>query len=254
MLALANPTQGSKYGDLELLSSGGNANYNAALVSVQRRFTKSVSFLANYTWSHCISDYDFEGDIYTPVYEIPFNRAADRASCTFDVRHLFNLSIVAMSSFNGHGILPALLRNWQLAPIVRYQSGMPLNVVTGTDNSRTGQNLDRPNLILSDPYPAVQSSSAWINRGAFSPNAIGTFGDLGRNAVTGPGFLELDAAFSRLFAVREKLSLEARFEAFNALNWVNFNAPTLTLSSSQFGQIRSAGDPRILQFALKIHF
>ena len=254
MLTLANPTQGGKYGDLELLTSGGNANYNAALVSVERRFTNNVSVLANYTWSHCISDYDFEGDVYTPVYEIPFNRAADRASCTFDVRHLFNLSAVAVSSFKSTGIVAALLRNWQLAPIVRYQSGAPLNVLTGSDNSRTGQNLDRPNLVLSNPYPAVQSSADWINRSAFAPNAIGTFGNLGRNALTGPGFFQFDAALSRLFAVRERLSLEARFEAFNVLNWVNFNAPTVTLSSSQFGQIRSAGDPRILQFALKIHF
>ena len=83
---------------------------------------------------------------------------------------------------------------------------------------------------------------------------------MGRDAVFGPGLVQLDAALSRLFSIRENMRLEARFEAFNAINHTNFSPPTATLSSSSFGRITSQAtvngqpDYRTLQFALKLYF
>jgi hypothetical protein len=94
----------------------------------------------------------------------------------------------------------------------------------------------------------------WLNPAAFLPNALGTFGNLGRNALFGPGNFAFDASLSRRFAIREWVRLEARFEAFNAINHTNFNNPTTTLNSSNFGKILGAGDPKILQFAVKLHY
>jgi hypothetical protein len=102
----------------------------------------------------------------------------------------------------------------------------------------------------------------YLNPAALAENGTGTFGDLGRNAVDGPGTLEFDASASRIFSITERWKLEARAEGFNVINHTNFGTPTLGLNSSTFGRITSTqstgpgqlGTNRILQFALKLHF
>jgi hypothetical protein len=131
--------------------------------------------------------------------------------------------------------------------------------------------LDRPNQVLPNVYNATLGPQLqYLNAAAFSPNALGTFGNVGRDSIRGPGQFNFDLALSRYFAITEHLRLEARAEAFNAINHTNF-APNLsvgissasvpsgsvsspTASSGTFGQITGAGDPRILQFALKLVF
>ena len=183
------------------------------------------------------------------------NRRADRADCGFDIRHLFNLSMIAVSPVHGNGLVGHLFGGWQLAPVLRAYTGLPVNVVTGKDNSLTGEGLDRPNLVSTNTTNAeIGPRLQWLNPAAFTPNPLGTFGNLGRNAVRGPGQIYLDASLSRLFPLTERWRLEARVEAFNAINHTNFNAPNANLGSNTFGRITSAADPRILQFAMKLIF
>jgi hypothetical protein len=270
-----NPSAGRYYGNVDIVDDGANSNYNALLASVQERLSHGVTFLANYTWSHCISDADFTGDIAGPGFLNPYSLAQDRGDCDFDIRHIFNLSLVATSHSGRGGLLSHLLSNWQLAPLLRAQSGSPLNVVTGTDTSLTGidtsGNLDRPNLIAGvNPYVKTsQSTVQWLNPGAFKANAPGTYGNLGRDVLRGPASLNFDAALSRIFDIHESIRLEFRAEGFNVINHTNFLQPSATYgvipgvsssgislgtNSSTFGQITEAGDPRILQFALKLYF
>ena len=261
VFTLLNPSQGQYLGMIEEANDGSNSEYNALLTSVLHRLSNGFTLLANYTYSQCISDLDFNGEISASIFENPANLAHDRGACISDVRHLFNASIVATSSMKGSGWVPMLLRNWQFAPILSAHTGLPVNILTGTDNSRTGVNLDRPNLVSTNVYTSSWGPSLqFLNASAFQPNAVGTFGSLGRDAVFAPGLLQLDAALSRLFSINERYRLEARFEAFNAINHTNFAAPTSTLSSSSFGRITSQAvvngqpDYRTLQFALKLYF
>lgn len=265
-----DPIQGSYYGNVDITDDGANATYNALLVSVQQRLSNGVTFLANYTWSHCISDADYTGDITGPGYMDPNNRRQNRGDCNFDIRHIFNMSIVATSRVHGSSLWAHLLNNWQIAPVIRALSGSPLNVTSGVDASLTGVNLDRPNLV-----PGVNTvNSSWgsklqyLNPAAFTINAPGTYGNLGRDSLRGPGSLQFDASLVRDFNVTERFRLEARAEAFNVLNHTNFIAAatgtgipgistsgiSLSRSSANFGQITSAGDPRILQLAMKLTF
>ena len=200
----------------------------------------------------------------------PNNLRQDRGSCNFDIRHIFNTSIVATSKVRGTSIWAHLLNNWQIAPVIRALSGAPLNIVSGVDASLTGVNLDRPNLV---PGVATVNSSwgsklQYLNPAAFTINAPGTYGNLGRDALRGPGSLQFDASLVRDFNFTERYRLEARAEAFNVINHTNFIAAatgtgipgistsgiSLSRSSANFGQITSAGDPRILQLALKLTF
>jgi hypothetical protein len=94
----------------------------------------------------------------------------------------------------------------------------------------------------------------WLNTSAFAANAPGAYGNAGFNSLQGPSFFGMDSDLSRFFQIREGHRIELRFEFFNVLNHVNFANPTSNLHSSTFGEILSASDPRILQFALKYAF
>lgn len=261
LLYLQNPALGQYYASINQADEGSNAHYNAMLLSLQHRFNHGFTLLSNYTYSNCITDMDFTGELGGSPNSVPFNRSADRGLCNFDIRHVFNTSLVATSSVKGSPWMTRFLSNWQLAPIIRATTGSPLTVTTGADNSRTGLNNDRPVQVLPDAY--VRSGIQWINPKAFTANPVGTFGNVGRDSLRGPGALNFDLSVSRLFAIRESLRLEGRFEAFNVINHTNFvgaitlpgqTALVTNLSSSTFGRVQSAQDPRILQFALKLHF
>jgi hypothetical protein len=94
----------------------------------------------------------------------------------------------------------------------------------------------------------------WVSPAAFVPNPLGTYGNAGYNSLIGPGFVDLDANLTRLFRIGERQRFELRFESFNLLNHTNFGKPVNNISSPAFGKIQSAGDPRLLQFALKYSF
>jgi len=271
VLSLANPTQGAFYNPvMTSLDDGANSSYNGLITAIQHRMSDNFSFLANYTWSHCLAAADAPGDVAQGVYEDPSNKRADRAACGFDVRHIFNTSIVASSHFASlHGIAGALVNNWEIAPLIRLTSGLPLNITSGADNSLNSQGLDRPNLI--DPTIAythkkiTQSATGnryFFNKAAFSENAPGTFGNLGRNAFRTPGQVNFDASLSRNFPLYERLALNIRLEAFNVINHPNFStvsatgssAFTTALNSSTFGYVSGAMDPRIFQLAGKFTF
>src|SRR5207253_2671368 len=185
------------------------------------------------------------GNIGVGYYQDDLRRYPDYASCAYDIRHMVNVTGVAESPVKGNTLAARLLGNWKLAPLIRATTGIPINVTVGRDNSLTAIGRDRPNQVLADPYPASQSPAQWINPAAFVPNATGTFGGLGRNALRAPGSLRVDVALSREFRMLERFRLEARAEGFNVINHANYNAPSTNLSSANFGRITSAGDPRI---------
>jgi len=131
-------------------------------------------------------------------------------------------------------------------------------VTLTSDPARTGISNQRPNLILDNPY-GDKSYTKYLNRDAFAEPALGTLGNLQRNSIVGPGNKAVDLSLVRLFRIGTH-AIEARAEAFNAFNWFNpgvlipNTAPVTNLNSTQFGQITSADDPRIMQFALKYSF
>jgi len=242
------------------------------LLSLQHRLSHGFTFGMNYTNSYCVSDTEFGAALATPANSQPFNRHADWGPCVFDTRHNFNISMAATSSMVGASRwMNRLLTGWQAAPLFHASSGQPLGTTVGKDNSLTGLNNDRPNQVLANPYPATAACSfapcvQWLNPQAFQANALGTYGNLGRNALRGPGTVNLDVAVSRIFKFSERYSLQARAEAFNLLNHTNFvgaispaGQPSFStlntnLSSSTYGQVQAAFDPRILQFAMKVFF
>ena len=128
-----------------------------------------------------------------------------------------------------------------------------MSVTTSTDIALSGIDSQRVNQVLASPY-GDNTVKNYLNPAAFIRPAAGTLGNVGRGSIRGPGTSQFDLALSRTFQVRESQRIEFRAEAFNVPNSFHMNDPQTNLNSNTFGQITSARDPRIMQFALKYFF
>jgi Carboxypeptidase regulatory-like domain/TonB dependent receptor len=258
-LYLIDPSQGQYYSSIVQADDGGVSSYNGLLFSVQHRFAQHFTLLSNYTWSHCISDIDFQGELAGTLYQNQNNRAGEKGSCIYDHRSIFNTSLVALSSGFGSGFAKTVTANWQLSPIITASSGAPFTITDGSDVSLTAGGNDRPNQVLPNATPAQQGIKSWFNQAAFQKQPTGTFGDVGRTSLNQPGSWNIDLALSRIFRITERWNVEARADAFNVLNhgnWMLFSSGTTSqsITSSTFGQITMFSSPRIIQLALKVSF
>jgi len=127
-------------------------------------------------------------------------------------------------------------------------------VTTGVDNALTGMGGQRAVQVLDDPYVNGDNPTAYLNRAAFTSPATGTYSSLAPFTIVNPSSFQNDFALTRTFNITNAHSIQFRWEVFNLINHVNFNAPITALNSASFGQIQTAGDPRIMQFALKFAF
>lgn len=246
------------FGRVTLVEPGETSIYNSLQVTTEKRFSRGFSFLMNYTWSRSIDTGSFPKQTGQTVVSV-FNIRNDRGVSDFHRTHGLVLSgLWALPIHPANGFAKAVLGGWNLNGIASLRSGFPINIRSGVDNARTGTGNQRVDLI-GNPYfsgdrSRNQQISAWLNKAAFAANALGTFGNLGRNAFYGPGFASTDLGLQKDFALHERLKAQFRFEAFNAFNRVNLLSPTTSRTSGNFLKITSADSPRILQFALRFVF
>src|SRR5215471_2752638 len=251
----------------------GTGNYNAMYLQIQKRLSRGTTVLANYTWSHCISDlWNGNPGNTGQSNATPGDRRFDRGSCddsglqSTDQRHVFNLSAVAqVPAFSNH-VLRMVASGWQFSPILKVKSGPYFTPNLGTDNLLNGETggYQRPNLLPGvSPYMDNKSVDGWLNPKAFVAPPLGTMGNVPRNSVQAPGMVQLDMSVSRTFRIAEGKSIQLRGESFNLPNRLNPGLPIAALNSGTFGRIQSdisgtsglsGGDPRIIQFALKYVF
>jgi len=263
--SLLRPLDGQYIGYMALIDDGGTQSYHGLLVSAQQR-AGNVTVNGNYTWAHCIGNASngggapnsgTGGDTYYPLD----NRAADRANCGSDRRHVFNLTTVLESPEFANPTLRKIGSGWRLSTIYRLSSGSWLTVTSGVDTALSGVGGQRPIQVLENPYGDREktrdraSTTTYLNRAAFQLPAQGNYGTLGRATIEGVGSWQFDTALSRMFRFRETQRLEFRAEAYNVTNSYRKGNPNTNLNSSDFGRITAAGGgPRILQFAMKYLF
>ncbi len=273
---LANPND-CVYSSVGEIASISNSSYNALEASLRKRFNHGLSFLASYTWSHSIDDvssFNITGSASQPVAgendlaQNPFNLAAERGSSMFDARNRLVLSYQWSLPFLQHSSnwYGKVLGNWQLNGIFTAMSGTPFTVFDSNDVSLQGQapeisgfSSNRPN-VIGNPNSGPRTAGEWFNTAAFQqlqPDPLGrfqVFGNEGRNAVVGPGYVNWDFSVFKNIRLTESKKLQFRGELFNVLNHTNFRLPVSDIESPTFGQIQSDVSPRVIQVALKLLF
>ena len=254
VLHVQNPAEGQFYGIIDAHEDGGTSNYHGLLLSAQRRPARGLTLGSNYTWSHCIGDNTSLGANanINNAYVDPNNRRFDRGNCESDRRHNLNVTGVIETPSLSNPTLRALITGWRVAGIYRVTSGSYMTILSGQDRALTGAGGQRAQQILEDPY-LDRDGLNYLNPAAFAQPELGTLGNMGRNNIEGPSNWQVDLALSRLFPIQGS-RLEFRVEAFNLTNRLIRTNPSVNISQNTFGQITAAGDPRIMQFALKYVF
>jgi hypothetical protein len=264
------PQEATAFGGVNEIDDGGTQNYHGMLLSAQRSAGRGGTISVNYTLSHCIGfgGNGTSGSDAGAGYVDFNNRDFDRGNCDADRRHIFNLTGVTETPGFANPTLRAIATGWRLSGIYKKASGDYLTITSGQDRALTGMGNQRPNQVLESPYldRSGRPNTQYLNPAAFAQPALGTLGNMGRSNIVGPGVWQFDAALSRVFNVRENQRLEFRAEAYNIMNHFQPStaaplsggaAPVVTTNintTNTFGQIRTAGDPRILQFAMKYIF
>jgi hypothetical protein len=156
-------------------------------------------------------------------------------------------------------LIKNVLGGWELTGITTAQSGPPLTLFAGTDRSQTGIGADHADYVGGKAYTSGPCANqapcvSYFVPSAFAAPALGTYGNLAKGTLRGPGFFNTDLGAFKNFTITERLTIQFRAEFFNVFNRANFNNPGTTVSAGGFGNILSARDPRIGQLALKVVF
>jgi len=236
-----------------------------------------IQFDLNYTYSKSIdlssdaSRIGAEGGLGGQVIN-PWSPKGLRAVSDFDLTHQFNANWIVELPFGkgkwigseSHGVAEALIGGWQLSGLARWTSGFPIGVGNGaqwptnwelsgfatqTGSVATGlfKKSDGTVSLFADPTTALNNFQADL------PGEVGN-----RNVLRGQGFAGLDLGLSKRWKIRERNSLQFRWDVFNALNLTRFDVQSLSLSltnTSSFGNYTGLlTNPRVMQFQLRFEF
>jgi hypothetical protein len=261
------------YGSIGSINSGVDSNYNGAQITMEKRLTHGFSFLTNFTWAKALDDYapigsgNLTNSCSCGRY-FDYGPSDDDLSKTFKINGDYTIPRANLPAAAGR-----IVNGWELTAIADWNTGYPFTIFSGYDNSFSAMGSDRADLTVASANEANLSTgrshaaevNEWFNVNDFAPNAIGTFGDTGKNVLRGPRYFDTDLAAVKTTKLTERASLEFRAEFYNAFNNVNFGNPDNFLTDPGFGQITgSAGSsssntygtaqPRIIQFGAKVSF
>ena len=258
------------YGSVTLASFDLNSNFNSLQLTAQKHYSKGFTTMINYTWSKSLDDLSYGMGIAGPgqgsqspiPWYMPGRHQFDYGPSEFDHRQRFVASYV-YDTPKLTGVNPFVrtaLGGWQISGIFTVQVGGPLTVIAGKDQAQTGLGNDRAVYLGGSGYGSNACTGSgtcvsYLNPSAYGLPVTGTWGNVGKGAVHGPGLVNWDMGIFKDFPLRgEKLHMQFRAESFNTVNHANFNNPNVTQSAGGFGTITGAGDPRIGQLALKLLF
>jgi hypothetical protein len=234
----------------------GHSTYHAIQAKLEKRLAGGLTFTAAYTFSKLIDDASsvFSNTIFTgPVLNTgvadAYNKRLERDLSSGDIPQVFSAGWTYQ--------IPRVwkISGWEIAGIVRFQAGDRVAVSQGTNaNSNLGFGVQRPNRVADPNNYANRSTSRWFDTTAFVGVPQFVIGNSSRNPVRGPSLQNADMMIGKTFRITERVATEFRAEAFNLTNTPPLGDPNGSFGSAAFGSITSAGNPRVFEFALKIHY
>jgi hypothetical protein len=276
--SVVDRTPFQEFGRIQEIGNAGDSNYHSLSIKATRRMANGLTYLGGYTFSRSIDDGSGIRTLGSdPLFpQNSYCISCERGLSIFDTRHRFVTSVLydlpfgTSRRFLNRGIESRLLGGWEVSSIFTVSSGFPLTVATGVDRSNTGAGTDRPN--ATGAQVALDGSqrgpAQWFNIGAFTLEPLGTWGNVGRDTLIGPGLVTWDFSTLKNFNFTESRYLQFRFEAFNFSNHPNWSDPNTSLNSDRldaagraipgtgnFGVITGTRTAmRQLQFSLKMVF
>jgi hypothetical protein len=262
----------NQFAEIDTKTSGGNDHYNGLQVLLNRRFSKGLTLGTQYVWGHSIGNSDGSKDARSSSNNYSFS--SEYGDNISDVRQSVNFNLLYELPYGGgqrygsnaNPLAKTVFGGWQIGTLFNARTGLPIDVEIARAavvyrNNTTGvittspvisggviqttplvnvpgggqsRNVARPDLVPGvDPYLHNQGW-LYLNPAAFAMPAPGTYGNLGRNALRGPGISQLDLTLSKKFPVKETMNLEFRAECYNVLNSPVYQVPGYaTVSGSQ---------------------
>jgi hypothetical protein len=263
---------------IDWFRSSGASSYNSMQLSYEKRFSHGLTFTASYTWAHSIdnaSNANLGPTQNNSDFRYFRDPRAEFGNSDFGVRNRFVISYLYELPFgkgkailgNTSGAVNQIVGGWQVGGITSVSSG---NWFTVLDSNGDFANSDggaggvsqRPDQV-ADPKGPPCVPGTFFNTCAFADPALGSFGNVRRNTLEGPGYQIWDFSVFKHFKLSERFNLEFRSEFFNIANHTNYllaksgpqesNNATV-LGTPQFGFLTAARPPRQIQFALKLSF
>lgn len=256
---LANRQQRRMYPQFEQIQSFdpiGRSLYHGMQLSVNKRFSRGYSILANYTLSKA-KDNASNDDGFAP--QDPLDPMDTWGLGNSDQRHRLVTSVLWELPSPQAAVAKAVLGGWQVNGIITLAAGTPFTVSTGRDTLLNFQSSRASLTSGKDPNLPTNRSQAELIQRYYDPTAFfipadGTAGNTPRNFLIGPGSRNVDLSLFRTFALHNRMRLQLRVEAFNAFNFVNLGNPQGNITVATAGQILSAGDARVMQLGVRMTF
>lgn len=264
------------FGNDSYFITAGYSSYNSAQLS-WRHTSKSLQLLLGYTFSKSLDNSSGYGEQFNPI-----NPRLSRGLSAFDSTHNFVASYAYTLPFDKLPGPKRLTNGWQLSGITRFSTGLPVTILETDDRSLLGTGfggpitlpVDTPNLLKPVQMMNPRNPShVFFSTSSFGAVTLGQEGNASRRFFHGPGVNNWDMALLKTTQITERVNVQFRAEFFNIFNhaqFINpsggglasFNCPVsnqisptgCTQSSSSFGVITSAADPRIGQLSVKVNF
>ncbi len=242
------------YSTINYQYDGGTANYNALQSSLGYRFGASQFSLA-YTWSKALATVAGHGSGATTSQgsgpQNPRDWAAEYGPPSYDFTNDISATWVYAIPFthSDNKLAQLTLGDWSVQGLALHQSGFALSPGMALS---TGGLTARPNVV--GPIRKVGKLDEWFDTTSFRAPGFGFYGDARNGTIRGPGYTSANISLYKSFPIYDRFNLQFRAEAFNVLNHPNFNNVDTGLGSGTYGHVNSAGDPRIMELALKMSF
>lgn len=257
------------YRSINILESRYNSNYHGMQLYAQRRFGGASQVNLAYTWSKNLTDNQTSSVSHAP--QDSNNIRAEYGRAVLDRRHVLNINYIYELPFfsDQRGFVGKLLGGWQASGIISYQTGVPFTVSYATyDPAGIGYIPaaiagGRPSLLCDPNEGAARTVDQWFNTACFTAQTpagatgvVNVPGNAPRGVVDGPPTEKVDFTLTKNIRFSESVSVQLRAEAFNVFNHTNFRnlSTSRALTNTQFGQVISFRDPRIMQFGAKFYF
>jgi hypothetical protein len=223
------------------------SNYHSLQASISKRLTSGISFNFNYTWSHFLDDMDSSGwgsHMGPQTYQNAYDPSANYGASNFDIRNAFKGNAVYQLPFgrgktflNNNTLLDLVVGGWQASGTMILLDGQPFTPTINQNNSFAQGNNSAwyPN-VIGNPRLDHRNYQQWYNPAAFTSPANGTFGNMRRNSLNGPGVELVNLSAGKTFTIWEEVKLQIRADATNAFNHTNLAQPSTTLACTAPGQ------------------